>query len=99
MHYRILDQFGAVLPRNVPVNEHFARQIADAAGMNWRPSDPGAALVRPQNWFDQIRARRRGMSPLRSRRGRGRGHARFPLARALAGWEHDDQPWEASASP
>jgi hypothetical protein len=55
IHYSIRDQFGTVLPSNVPINEHFtAAPTADFAGMNWRRGAEGGALVSPSNWFDHI---------------------------------------------
>lgn len=55
IHYSILDQFGNVLPRNVPINEQWTSGItADFAGMNWRRGAEGAATVGPANWNDHI---------------------------------------------
>jgi hypothetical protein len=64
VHYSIKDQFGTVLPRNVPINEQFtAAPTADVAGMDWRRGAAGAALVSPTNWADQIQGETAGHTP------------------------------------
>jgi hypothetical protein len=61
IHYSIHDQFGTVLPRNVPLNEQFTGPaVQDFPGGNWtRPPQCGAAGVcgasfNPANFFDQV---------------------------------------------
>lgn len=55
IHYSVKDQFGAILPSNVPLNEQFtAAPTADAAGMDWRRGPEGGALVNPNDWFDRV---------------------------------------------
>lgn len=61
IHYSILDQFGSVLPRNVPLNEEFTGPaVADFPGGNWtRPPACGAtgvcgASFNPADWHDRV---------------------------------------------
>lgn len=55
IHYSIKDQFGTILPHNVPINEQWTSGItADSAGMDWRRGAEGSATVSPTNWFDHI---------------------------------------------
>ncbi len=55
IHYSIHDQFGTVLPRNVPLNEQFTgADVADFAGMNWPRAAEGGALVNPADWHDGV---------------------------------------------
>jgi hypothetical protein len=55
IHYQILDQFGKVLPNNVPLNEHFTAGVNPIfAGENWRRGANGGATVAPSDWHDQI---------------------------------------------
>lgn len=61
IHYSILDQFGTVLPRFVPLNEEFtAPATAVFPFSNWtRPPACGASGVctgpfNPADWFDQV---------------------------------------------
>ena len=55
IHYSILDQFAAVLPRDVPINENWTGAIVpDIPGMNWRRGDPGGAIVGPADWNDWV---------------------------------------------
>jgi hypothetical protein len=64
IHYSIKDQFGTILPRNVPINEQFtAAPTADFAGMDWRRGPAGAALVSPTDWADQVGGEVTGHTP------------------------------------
>lgn len=61
IHYSIHDQFGTVLPRNVPLNEEFTGPaVADFPGGNWtRPPACGATGVcgtsfNPADWHDRV---------------------------------------------
>jgi len=64
IHYSIQDQFGTVLPRNVPINEHFtAAPTADFAGMDWRRGGEGNANVNPADWFDNVDGETPGHTP------------------------------------
>jgi hypothetical protein len=64
IHYKILDQFGTVLPNNVPLNEHFTAGVtAIFPGMNWRRGPNGGATVAPSDWHDQIQGETAGHVP------------------------------------
>jgi hypothetical protein len=64
IHYSILDQFGTVLPRNVPLNEQFtAAPTADSPGMDWRRGAPGGATVNPADWNDHVQGETPGHTP------------------------------------
>lgn len=64
IHYSIHDQFGTVLPRNVPINEQWTSGVvADFAGMNWRRGAEGSATVAPTNWFDHVNGETAGHNP------------------------------------
>lgn len=64
IHYSILDQFGTVLPRNVPLNEQFtAAPTADFAGMDWRRGPEGGATVNPADWFDRVQGETSDKTP------------------------------------
>jgi hypothetical protein len=55
VHYSIPDQFGTILPRNVPINEQWTGGlVADFAGMNWRRGAEGSATISPTDWNDWI---------------------------------------------
>jgi hypothetical protein len=55
MIYRILDQFGTVLPFNVEINENFTSSTAvDYPGMNWPPSVPNGDITAPDHLVDFI---------------------------------------------
>jgi len=55
IHYSIMDQFGTVLPHNVPINEQWTSGIvADFAFMDWRRGPEGSATVNPADWYDHI---------------------------------------------
>jgi len=55
IHYDICDQFGALLPANVPINEQFTGAIVyDYNGSNWVRGPAGGALVAPANWDDNL---------------------------------------------
>jgi len=61
IHYSILDQFGTVLPRNVPLNEQWTgAAVIDFPGGNWtRPPDCGAtgvcgASFNPADFHDRV---------------------------------------------
>lgn len=61
IHYSIADQFGTVLPRNLPLNEQFTGPaVADFPGGNWtRPPACGptgvcGASFNPADWFDRV---------------------------------------------
>jgi hypothetical protein len=59
IHYSINHQFGAVLPRNVPINEQWTGPVvSDFAGENWvRPAE-GSATVNPADWHDRVTGER-----------------------------------------
>jgi len=64
VHYKIFDQFGTVLPANVPLNEHWTTGVtADFAGMTWRRGANGGATVAPSDWLDQIQGEAAGVVP------------------------------------
>jgi hypothetical protein len=64
IHYKILDQFGKVLPANVPLNEHFTTPVTpDFPGMDWRRGANGGATVAPSDWNDQIQGETAGHVP------------------------------------
>lgn len=64
IHYSIRDQFGAVLPRSVPINEQFtAAPTADAPGMNWRTSINQSATVSPTDWNDWVQGETSDRTP------------------------------------
>jgi hypothetical protein len=64
IHYKILDQFGMILPKNVPLNEHFTADVtADFAGENWRRGANGGATVAPSDWHDQVQGESAGHVP------------------------------------
>ncbi|HYR10538.1 MAG TPA: hypothetical protein VEQ60_22370, partial [Longimicrobium sp.] len=61
IHYSIHDQFGTMLPRNVPLNELFTgATVTDLPGSNWpRPPQCGTAGIcgasfNPADWFDNV---------------------------------------------
>lgn len=55
INYNIKDQFGAILPSNVPINEQWDGPIvADFNGMNWRRGAEGSLSVPPARWFDRV---------------------------------------------
>lgn len=77
IHYRIRDQFGTNLPRNVPINEQWSGAVvADFAGMNWRRGAEGAATVSPADWHDMIQGESAGHNPTPV----GPGHADASVA-------------------
>lgn len=64
IHYSIHDQFGTVLPRNVPINEQWSGGVvADSAGMDWRRGAEGGATVNPADWFDRVQGESAGHTP------------------------------------
>jgi hypothetical protein len=64
IHYSVLDQFGTVLPRNVPLNEQFtAVPVADFAGMDWGRGPEGGATVDPADWNDHVGGETPGHTP------------------------------------
>jgi hypothetical protein len=51
--YRILDQFGVLLPFDVPINERFIFPISvDYPGMNWEPSIANGFVIPPGDIAD-----------------------------------------------
>jgi hypothetical protein len=55
IHYSISDQFGATLPRNVPINEQWSGPaVIDFPGGNWRRPSEGSATVNPSDWHDFV---------------------------------------------
>jgi hypothetical protein len=55
IQYQIRDQFGTILPSNVPINEHFTTAVTnDYSGTNWIRSNDGGSTVSPNGWSDQI---------------------------------------------
>jgi hypothetical protein len=64
VHYEIRDQFGSVLPRNVPINEQWSGSVVpDFAGMDWRRGGEGSATVSPTDWTDHIQGELAGHTP------------------------------------
>jgi hypothetical protein len=64
IHYKIFDQFGKVLPANIPLNEHWTSGVTtDYRGMNWRRGDNGGATVGASDWVDQIQGETAGHAP------------------------------------
>ena len=64
IHYSIHDQFGTVLPRDIPINEQWSGAVvADSAGMNWRRGAEGAATVNPTDWHDRVEGESAGHIP------------------------------------
>ena len=91
IHYSIQDQFGAVLPRLVPINEHFtAPPTADFPGMDWRRGGEGDADVNPADWADHVQ-------------GETSGHTPAPVLPAAAGAAtavyHWPGTWQVGAHP
>ncbi|PYS48768.1 MAG: hypothetical protein DMF68_12110 [Acidobacteria bacterium] len=56
VQYEIRDQFGSLLPSNVPINEHFTTGVInDYSGTNWiRDNREGGTSVPPSGWSDEI---------------------------------------------
>lgn len=73
IHYKIIDQFGKLLPADVPLNEHFTSAAIDdwAAGTaTWRQGEEcGSSHVcgsfPPGSWFDLIGGENLAYTPLR----------------------------------
>ena len=64
IHYSIHDQFGTILPRNVPINEQWSGGVvADSAGMDWRRGAEGGATVNPADWHDRVQGESAGHIP------------------------------------
>ncbi len=64
IHYSIMNQFGIVLPSNVPINEQWTGGIvADFPFMDWRRGAEGAATVNPTDWLDHIQGELAGHFP------------------------------------
>src|SRR5207253_10600673 len=64
IHYRIVDQFGRILPMDVPINESFGtEQLADCDPMTWRRGPEEGRLVSPDDWFDQVQGEVLGRRP------------------------------------
>jgi hypothetical protein len=64
IRYRILDQFGDVLPDDVEVNEQWTGAVvADSAGMDWRRGAEGSNTLSPAAWDDRIQGETAGHVP------------------------------------
>jgi len=65
VHYEIQDNFGTVLPKDVPLNEQFTTGVVnDFRGADWRRGPEGGATVKPSDWFDNIQGEVATMTPV-----------------------------------
>jgi hypothetical protein len=62
--YRILDQFGDVLPLDVAINEGWTSGVTPSySGENWSRSNAGGLIVDPRIWADGISTSGSGLTP------------------------------------
>lgn len=52
--YKVIDQFTAVLPYDVPINETLGTQVNDYSGTNWTSNAPNGAILSPSGFADYL---------------------------------------------